>query len=102
MSRYVLTPEAAADLREIRDYVLEQGSPRAARYVVGAIISACRSVALTPGQGHRRPDLTSRNELRFRSVFSYLIVYRLGKKPVHVIAILHGKRDVAALLSVRT
>jgi hypothetical protein len=37
--------------------------------------------------------------LRFRSVFSYLIVYRLGKKPVHVIAILHGKRDVAALLS---
>jgi plasmid stabilization system protein ParE len=74
MRRYVLTPEAAADLREIRDYVLDQGSPRAARYIVSAIISACRSVALTPGQRHRRPDLTASDELRFQSVFSYLIV----------------------------
>lgn len=58
MRRYVLTPEAAADLREIRDYVLEQGSPRAARYVVSAIISACRSIALTPGQAQALREYT--------------------------------------------
>jgi len=34
MSRYVLTAEAQKDLRSIRDYVLEEGGLKAARYVL--------------------------------------------------------------------
>jgi plasmid stabilization system protein ParE len=68
---------------------------------VGAIIAGCRSVARTPGQGHRRDDLTPREDLRFRTVFSYLIVYRIDQKPLTIIAILHGNRDVEKLLRYR-
>ena len=63
MSRYDLTFEAQHDLRQIRDYVLEQGGFRAARYVIVSLITAFRALARTPGQGHRREDLTERPEL---------------------------------------
>jgi toxin ParE1/3/4 len=101
MSQYVLTREAKADLRAIRDYLLEKDSLRAARYVSGELVSAFRSLARTPGQGHRREDLTPHEDLRFWPVFSFLIVYRVGRRPIEMIAILHGNRDVSRWLSTR-
>ncbi|HEY6389641.1 MAG TPA: type II toxin-antitoxin system RelE/ParE family toxin [Bryobacteraceae bacterium] len=88
MSRYVLTVEAQDDFR-------------VARYVIASLVAEFRAIARTPGQGHRRDDLTERIELRFRSVFSYLIVYRIDNKPLIIVAILHGKRDVRQLLKER-
>jgi toxin ParE1/3/4 len=82
MSRYVLTAEAQHDLKQIRDYVLDEGSFRTARYVVGALVAGFHALARTPGQGHRRDHLTQREELRFWAVFSYLIVYRIDQKPL--------------------
>ncbi len=101
MSRYVLTAEAQDDLRQIRDYVLDEGGFRVARHVVGSLVAEFRALARTPGQGHMRDDLTERKELRCWSVFSYLIIYRIDKKPLNIIAILHGKRDVERLLKDR-
>jgi plasmid stabilization system protein ParE len=101
MSRYVLTAEAQRDLKQIRDYVFEEGGFRVARYVVGSLITGFRALARTPGQGYRREDLTPRPELRFWSVFSYLIVHRIDKKSLTIIAILHAKRDVERLLDQR-
>jgi toxin ParE1/3/4 len=98
MNRYVLTAEAQQDLKEIRDYVLQEGGFRVARYVVAAIVNGFRSIARTPGQGHLREDLTLRPELRFWSVFSYLIVYRTDRKPLNIVAIIHGKRHLEQLL----
>ena len=101
MSPHVLTAEAQNDLRQIRDYVLDEGGFRVARHVVGSLVAEFRALARTPGQGHMRDDLTERKELRFWSVFSDLIVYRIDKKPLNIIAILHGKRDVERLLKAR-
>ena len=101
MSRYVLTADAQLDLQQIRDYVLDEGGFRAARYVVGALVTGFRSLARTPGQGHCRDDLTPRMELRFWSVFSYLIVYRIDSKPLAIVAILHAKRNIEQLLAQR-
>lgn len=101
MSRYVLTAQAQHDLKQIRDYVLDEGGFRAAHYVVASLVTGFRALVKTPGQGHRREDLTPREELRFWSVFSYLIVYRIDKKPLTVVAILHGKRNVEQLLPER-
>jgi len=42
MSRYVLTAEAQKDLRSIRDYVLEEGGLKAARYVLASLVTAFR------------------------------------------------------------
>jgi len=52
-----------------------------------------------PHQGHRRPDLTLR-PLRFISVRDYLIAYAPDKKPLLVIAVLHGRRNPNVLAAV--
>jgi plasmid stabilization system protein ParE len=57
-------------------------------------------LARSPGMGHRRQDLTSA-DVRFFPVYSYLIVYRPERKPLQVVAILHGNRDVERILAKR-
>ena len=74
MSRYVLTAQAQDDLVQIRDYLLAQAGVRITRYVLSSIVAACRRLAKAPELGHRREDLTSRIEVRFWTVFSYLVV----------------------------
>jgi len=39
--------------------------------------------------------------VKFFPVYSYLIVYRPDTKPLHVIAILQGRRDVQQVLKER-
>ena len=51
-----------------------------------------------PGAGHVREDLTSR-PVKFWPVYSYLIVYDPEAKPVQVIRVLHGMRDVEEILN---
>jgi plasmid stabilization system protein ParE len=101
MSRYVLTSEAQEDLRQIQDYLLRDAGFRVARHVMSSIVAAFHSLVRAPGQGHRREDLSSHEELRFWSVFSYLILYRIDKTPLTVIAVLHGKRNVEQVLGDR-
>jgi plasmid stabilization system protein ParE len=101
MSGYVLTTEAQNDLRHIRDHLLKEAGFRVARRVTASIIAAIHSLVRTPGLGHRREDLTSRNDLRFWRVFSYLIVYRVDRSPLTVAAIIHAKQDVKGILSGR-
>jgi plasmid stabilization system protein ParE len=101
MKRYVLSSAAQSDLTQIRDYILNDAGIRVARHLLAAIISAFRTLARSPGLGHRRDDLTERSELRFWPVYSYLIVYRVDKTPLSIIAVLHAKRDVPALLERR-
>jgi len=39
--------------------------------------------------------------VRFFPVYSYLIVYRPATKPLQVVAVLHGRRDVEKILRQR-
>jgi len=57
-------------------------------------------LARNPGAGHRRKDLTD-SSVRFFPVYSYLIVYRPETKPLQVVAILHGRREVERILQKR-
>ena len=54
-------------------------------------------LAATPGAGHYRKDLTN-EDVKFFSVYSYLIVYRPETKPLQIASILHGRRDVEEIL----
>jgi plasmid stabilization system protein ParE len=101
MKRYLLTAEAQNDLEQIRDYLLREAGFRATRHVMSSVIAAFHALVRTPGQGHRRQDLSSREELRFWAVFSYLIVYRIDKRPLTIVAVIHGKQDVKLLLEDR-
>lgn len=97
MPRYVLSPEAREDLREIRDYLAGEGGRRLARYVLQGISSAFQLLASHPEAGHLRQDLTSL-PVKFWPVFSYLIVYDPAVRPLAVVRVLHGRRNVQAIL----
>jgi toxin ParE1/3/4 len=98
VTRYLLSPEAKDDLREIRSYLASQGGKRLAQYVLGEITKAFRLLTLHPEAGHYRKDLTPL-PVKFWSVFSYLIVYDPVVRPLAVIRVLHGRRDVRTILS---
>jgi antitoxin ParD1/3/4/toxin ParE1/3/4 len=96
--RYVLAPQAARDLVQIWRYLKRQVGREAADWVESVIRTKCVYLAGFPDAGHWRHDLTSA-DVRFFSVYSYLIVYRPETKPLQVVTILHASRDVAAILS---
>ncbi len=98
MKRFVLTRPAERDLDQIRRYLLQKAGPTIARKVVKDIRSALMLLGNEPGAGHVREDLTSW-PLKFWPVYSYLIVYDPETKPVQIIRVLHGMRDVAEILN---
>ena len=96
MSRYQLTPEASSHVDEIADFIAEESVDAALR-VLDALEDAFRQLAEMPEMGHTREDLTER-PVKFWSVFSYLVVYEPASRPLTVLAVLHGARDVRRLL----
>ena len=96
MSRYQLTPEASSHVDEIADFIAEESVDAALR-VLDALEDAFRQLAEMPEMGHAREDLTGR-PVKFWSVFSYLVVYEPASRPLTVLAVLHGARDVRRLL----
>jgi toxin ParE1/3/4 len=93
MKRYVLAPEAALDLVQIWRYIKKQSSVAVVDRVESAIRDKIVFLAGSPGAGHWRRNLTD-EPLKFFPVYSYLIVYRPDTKPLQVVSILHGRRDV--------
>ena len=68
--------------------------------MITEIFDTIRGLVPFPGQGHRRPDLTSR-PLRFTLVREYLIAYAPEEKPLWILAAMHGRRSprlMAAIL----
>jgi antitoxin ParD1/3/4/toxin ParE1/3/4 len=94
---YNLSSAARLDLLQIWNYLAEAASISVADKVLADIELAIRDVAELPGRGHKRPDLTKRNIL-FYLVHSYFVVYRPGQEPLHLIRIVHTKRNVKDLL----
>jgi plasmid stabilization system protein ParE len=98
--RYVLAPEAARDLVQIWRHIQENAGLEIANRVESVIRGKIVFLAVSPGAGHYRRELTD-EPVKFFSVYSYLIVYRPATKPLQVVAILHGHRDVERLLKDR-
>lgn len=99
-SRYILAPQAAQDLVDIWHYIKEQSSVATGDRVESAIRERIAFLSDNPGTGHLRSDLADEN-VKFFPVYSYLIVYRFETKPLQVVAILHGRRDVERVLKTR-
>ena len=95
--RYTLSPEAEIDLDTIKAYLVEHAGVRIAQYVVREIKEAMRFLAGMPEAGHTREDLTS-EAVKFWPVYSYLIIYDPRPRPVEIVRVLDGRRDVATIL----
>lgn len=55
------------------------------------------ALARTPGMGHRREDLTEYPVL-FWPVGAYLIIYRVERWPIEIVAVTQGSRDIPGFL----
>jgi antitoxin ParD1/3/4/toxin ParE1/3/4 len=95
---FILTPSAARDLDEILEYVLEHGGASPALHVHDRLYEGFSRVGFQPGIGHVRDDLADES-LRVWAVFSYLIIYRPETKPVQILRVIHGARDVPKALN---
>ena len=99
MSKFILAPSAKADIAEIWDYyAAEAGDPKLADRMRDEIFDGIRYIAGFPKRGHFRPDLAD-EPLRFWRVRRYLIIYRSEVRPVQIVRVLHGSRDIRAILS---
>jgi plasmid stabilization system protein ParE len=96
MKRFRLSPEAASDIREIWRYIAAD-SIKAARKVRLELFDGCQRLANNPRIGHTRTDLTDQPVL-FYPIGSYLIVYDPKAKPLSIVRVVHGARDVPSLV----
>jgi plasmid stabilization system protein ParE len=94
---FQLAEEAILDIDAIWLYLWEREGLETADRIVTELFKAFYRLAEIPNSGHRRPDLTTRPVL-FHRRFSYLIAYQPGSRPLRILAVLHGKRDVARIL----
>ena len=97
--RFVLTPEARADLIEIWNYIAED-SPDRADQVLARLYDSFTRLAQSPGIGHDRVDLADSRH-RFWTVYSYVIAYRWNTVPLQIIAVVHGARQLEAFFQQR-
>jgi plasmid stabilization system protein ParE len=97
MRLFVLTPQAELDLTEIWDYIA-QDNIDTADHILGELEQTMGRLAEMPNMGHIREDLADRR-YRFWPVCSYLIVYRAGTKPLQIIRVISGYRDLSNLFA---
>jgi len=95
MPRFVLSHEATTDLRDIHDYIAAD-DPMAARRVLEDIRTGMHRLADHPGLGHLGDDLAD-EAFRVWTVHSYLVIYRPDARPLQVVPVLSGYRDIATL-----
>lgn len=97
MRGFVLTPEANADLREILLAIAEE-SPTAAERLRMRFLKSFETLAEAPGTGHYHEELLDRR-YRFKNLFSYVVCYAWEPRPIQIVAVVHGARDLAAFFA---
>lgn len=91
---------AARDLVQIWRHIEKESSQETADRLESVIRSKFAYLADFPDGGHWRRDLTEA-AVRFLAINSFLIVYRPETKPLQIVTILHGHRDVTKILPKR-
>ncbi|MGB9147462.1 MAG: type II toxin-antitoxin system RelE/ParE family toxin [Acidobacteriaceae bacterium] len=96
----IVAPTARRDMQDIYDYLADD-NPDAADQVIEQLRQAFRHLGEFPGSGHSRVDLAGGRGLLFWSVGRYLVLYRVTASSVEIAAVLHGSRDIPAVLRER-
>jgi toxin ParE1/3/4 len=96
---FVLTPQAKADLEEIL-LDIASDSPHTADRLRIEFHRAFQRLGRSPGIGHYRDEFLDRR-YRFWNLYSYVVAYVWERKPIAIIAVIHGRRDLAAYFGFR-
>lgn len=96
---FVLTPTARADLRGILEDLAEE-SPDAAHKLHQRFYEGFRTLARSPGIGHYHDELLSR-KYRFWNLYPYVVAYAWEARPIRIVSIVHGARELAVFFTLR-
>jgi len=95
-SGYRLTTQARRDFRAIWEFIALDDIDAADR-VAGRLEKAFQLLTKFPRKGHMRSDVSTSEPVLFWIAGSYVIVYRPTPKPLQIVRIVHGSRDLGAL-----
>jgi plasmid stabilization system protein ParE len=97
-SEAAFSSHSASQQRPARD--IAEDNPDAAQRLRVEFHESLRTLAHFPGIGHYREELLGR-KYRFWNFYSYVIVYVWEARPIQVISVVHGARDLAVFLAGR-
>lgn len=93
--KYRISRQADADIERICDYIA-QDNPDAADRLDERIHQTIKMLAKFPRMGHTRADVQDKRYL-FWAIGKYIVAYRIERKELVVVRVLHGARDFAKL-----
>jgi len=100
--RLIIKPRATEDLGEQFDYYAEQASLETAIRFLDAAQASFEDLLRMPGSGVRRetenPALQGLRQWRVRGFEAILIFYQVTEEALFIARVLHGARDLDALL----
>src|ERR1022692_3507108 len=99
MVLYDVSAEAQDDLFEIWRRIADDNIDLANR-IDNEFHELFVSLGEMPRQGHTRKDLTQRPVLFF-PLYSFMVVYQPEVKPIRIMAVLRGSRNVKRILKER-
>mgnify|MGYP003605211864 CR=1 len=97
--RLVITPLAEQDIESIGDYIARD-NPRRALSFIRELRSQCQRISKTP-QGYRLRDELG-DGIRSCAYGNYVIFFEIETDALRIVRILHGARDIPAVLGVDT
>ena len=97
---YDVSHEAQQDLFEIWLRIADDSIDLADR-IEGEFQELFATLGRMPRLGHTRKDLTRRPVLFF-GLYSFLVVYYPDPKPIRIMAVLRGRRNVKRILKERS
>ena len=89
------TPEARRRLRDIRDYIISQNAPNAAKKIIAILLSRTRQLEEAPLSGSKISDYPN-NDLRELLERPYRIVYRVTETQIEIISVMHYRQLLPA------
>lgn len=95
MPTFELSPAAEQDLEDIWLYIARDNL-RAADKLLDRIEEQCKLLADHPQLGRARDDFA--RGLRYHPVANYLILYRIVRKGVDIVRVVHGARNLLDFL----
>ena len=92
MSGYVLGTDVELDLDAIWEHISKDNIDAADRWIA-KLFDAFETLSDQPGMGHTRTDLTS-SPVLFWPVGAYYIIFRAEPRPIEIVAVTQGSRDI--------
>jgi|SRR4051812_7221000 plasmid stabilization system protein ParE len=98
-SPFRVSAEAQSDLIDIWRHIAEDSVELADR-IDREFDELFAALARMPSMGHSRKELTKR-PLLFFPMYSFMVIYRKDVRPIRIIAVLRGRRNLKRIIKAR-